>query len=414
MLGTCDAPTAVVSIKSSNGVAISDSAIGRRFSARITATSSRRVRAGAQMQARPAQPTPARARTSTLPRRRRARWRRFWCLTFTAAALISESPGLSRRALAVPIPRVPRGLQQLLESSGVLQSEAAARLLGDWQSALRPPVRNPQFVALMERARREDLVVPLTHDMLAPENASIGLWHSQFFVETYGSALLLAADFTPDRIPVVLIPGINGSPRDFADLVPELQRAGYQLAYFVYPSGMALDDAAQQLAARLQEFLQRHDVPRLAIIGHSMGGLVGKGVLDQVDAADALPQWRVFVSLSAPFGGVASAQYADRLPRRPPAWDDLASGSAFMQKIDSTRFPSGLSFYLFFSARSDRPIMTPFGNNDGVLTIDSMVRSSVTGEARDVFGFYEDHTSILRSPLVFRRLEAVLSAGLEH
>lgn len=83
-----------------------------------------------------------------------------------------------------------------------------------------------------------------------------------------------------------------------------------------------------------------------------------------------------------------------------------------MQKIQSTRFPSELSFYLFFSARSDRPIMTPFGNNDGVLTLDSMVASAVTGEARDVFGFYEDHTSILSAPLVFRRLENVLSTEL--
>ena len=48
--------------------------------------------------------------------------------------------------------------------------------------------------------------------------------------------------------------------------------------------------------------------------------------------------------------------------------------------------------------------MTPFGNNDGVLTVDSMVASPVTADARDVFGFYEDHNSILGAPLVYRRL----------
>jgi pimeloyl-ACP methyl ester carboxylesterase len=208
---------------------------------------------------------------------------------------------------------------------------------------------------------------------------------------------------------VVLVHGISGSPRDFADLVPRLQRAGYQPVYFFYPSGMALPGAARQLAARLQEFMHRHNVERFAVIGHSMGGLVSKGVLDQLDVGDALPSWRLFISISTPFGGVISAQYAERLPRRPPAWEDLASTSSFMQKIQSTRFPSDLGFYLFFSTRSNRRVMAALGNNDGVLTVDSMAGSPVTSDARDVAGFYEDHTSILSAPLVFRHVEGVLA-----
>jgi pimeloyl-ACP methyl ester carboxylesterase len=335
----------------------------------------------------------------------------FAAIAVLAIAAVSIS---HHAALAAQIPGLPRAFEQILESSGVLQSDAAARLLGDWQAALRPPVRNAEFADLMERARREDVVIPLTHNVMAPEMVSAGLWHSQFFVDNYGSALFLAAPFVPDRMPVVLIHGINGSPRNFADLTPELQRMGYQPVYFFYPSGMALDDAARQLAMRVQEFLHRHEPARLAIVGHSMGGLVGKGLLDQVDVADTLPPWRVFVSISSPFAGIASAQYAERLPRRPPAWDDLAPQSAFMQKIGATDFPSELAFYLFFSARSDRGMMTPFGNNDGVLTVDSMVRSPVTDDARDVFGFYEDHTSILSAALVFRRLNDALAAGLEQ
>jgi pimeloyl-ACP methyl ester carboxylesterase len=317
--------------------------------------------------------------------------------------LIVASQSTVNVALAQSLP-LPGPLRQILEQAGVLAYDGSARL-GQWQSIYQVPVRNSELAALMERARREDEIVPLTHALFAPEHAAAGLWHSPFYLENYGTALVLAAGFDDDRPPVVLVPGIGGSPRDFADLVPVLQRAGYQPLYFVYPSGMPLADAARQLAERLQEFLQRHDVDRLVVIGHSMGGVVAKGLLDQVD----LPSWRLFIAIASPFGGVDMAQYANRLPQHPPAWDDLAPNSAFMHRIRSTRFPADLHFYLFFGARSSSRLMGALGNNDGVLSIESICGSPVTAWARDVFGFYEDHTSILSAPRVLSRVENVLN-----
>jgi pimeloyl-ACP methyl ester carboxylesterase len=162
----------------------------------------------------------------------------------------------------------------------------------------------------------------------------------------------------------------------------------------------------------MQEFMERHAVDRFAVIGHSMGGVVAKGVLDQLDVGDDLASWRVLIAISSPFAGIQTAQYAERLPRHPPAWDDLAGSSPFLAKVQQTRFPRKLAFYVFFGARSSRPILAALGNNDGVLTLDATVGSPLIGAARDVFGFYEDHVSILAAPLVFRRLEQVLGAEL--
>jgi pimeloyl-ACP methyl ester carboxylesterase len=330
----------------------------------------------------------------------------------TALALIVFAAGASP-AFAQPLP-LPAPVQEMLEKFGGLLPDRAVPFLGDWKTIYQAPVRNDQFAALMERARSEDEVVPLTHALFAPETAATGLWHSAFYLENYGTAIFLAAPLVDGRIPVLLIPGIGGSPRDFAELVPRLQRAGYQPLYFVYPSGVALRRAADELGERLQDFLKRHEIDRFFVIGHSMGGVVAKALLDEIDVTDDLPGWRLFIAISSPFGGVHTAQFAHRMPQHPPAWDDLSPESAFIHSIQSTRIPPDLRFYVFFGARSSKRYMAALGNNDGVLTIDSMCGSPVSEWASDVFGFYENHTSILAAPLVFSRIEHIFQAELER
>jgi hypothetical protein len=143
-----------------------------------------------------------------------------------------------------------------------------------------------------------------------------------------------------------------------------------------------------------------------------MGGLVVKGVLDRPGTDDVLPSWRTFVSIASPWAGIDAAQHAHRLPRHPASWDDLAPGSAFLGKVHRTPFPRALTFYLFFGARSGSRMMSALGNNDGVLTLASVLDSPVGERARDVFGFYADHVSLLSDPLVFRRLDLVLASEL--
>jgi len=329
-----------------------------------------------------------------------------------ALLLVVAGPAGDGSSFAQHLPALPPRIGQVLGQLGINTDGAQSALLGDWQAAFRVPVKDPELIEIMDRARTGDVVLPLDHTLFAPETAEVGHWHSDFFLANYGTALILSAPFNADRIPIVLVHGINGTARDFAKLVEHLDRSRYQPVYFVYPSGMALAGAARQLGTRLKEFVGRHAVDRFAVIAHSMGGLVAAGAVDEVDAADALPGWRALIAISSPFAGVETAQYAERLPQHPPAWDDLGGRSAFLTKLHATRFPRTLDFYLFFGARSSRRLMSALGNNDGVLTIDAVVGSPLSGSARDVFGFYEDHMSILAAPLVFRRLDEILAVEL--
>jgi pimeloyl-ACP methyl ester carboxylesterase len=316
---------------------------------------------------------------------------------------------LSMVASAAAQPPLPGPVRDLLERVGVPPRAIDSMLRG---RGSRATVTDPLVAALMARARREDVVVSATDRLFDKPTVELGLWESATFLGRYGTALFLAAPWDERRIPMFLVHGISGSPRDFATLLGRFEESPYQPVLFFYPTGMPLAEASRHLGARLQEFLRRHPTRAFGIVGHSMGGLVAKGLLDEIDVPRRLPGWKVFVGISSPWGGVPAAAFGDRLPNHPPAWDDLAPGSSFMSRIDTTPVPSDVAFYLFFGARSRPSFLAALGNNDGRLTVDTMNSTRVTASARDVFGFYEDHLSILSAPRVLDRLERVLDANL--
>jgi pimeloyl-ACP methyl ester carboxylesterase len=310
-------------------------------------------------------------------------------------------------------PYMPAPLRGILERFGVAPEDVENFVQGQVSGAAAvPPVTSPVTAARMERARHEDIVARPGDALFDDINVRLGVWNSGVFLRTYGTALLLAAPWDDARTPVFLIHGMNGSPRDLVGLVSHLRATSYQPVVFFYPTGMSLAQASQELGLRLQEFAARHSIKRFAIIGHSMGGLVAKGLLDEYDVRRALPSWKVLVGISSPWRGVAWAAYGHHLPRHPASWDDLAPASSFMRRVNRTPFPPQLGFYIFFGARSRHGILSGLGSNDGQLTVDSVMDTPLTQQARDTFGFYENHASIIEAPQVFERLEMVLDREL--
>ena len=328
-------------------------------------------------------------------------------ITITIAFVI-VSAALPVRAA----PRLPGPLRDALTRMGVAPDGVQAMIdatLGDPQA--KQPT-DPQVAARMALARKQDVVVDEGTDLFDGRNVQLGVWSASDFLRDYGTALLLTAPYDDRRTPVFLVHGINGSPRDFAPIVSRFRGSRYQPVLFYYPTGMPLADASQELGMRMREFLERHPTQGFAVVGHSMGGLVAKGVLDQFDVARVFPSWKAFVGMSCPWSGVTAASQAKRLPVHPASWDDLAPTSSFVRGVNTTRFPPRLAFYIFFGARGGRSMFSVLGSHDGSLSVDSMMDTPLAEAARDTFGFYEDHASILAAPRVLARLETVLDEEL--
>ena len=271
----------------------------------------------------------------------------------------------------------------------------------------RVPAVDTNFVALMKEARQTNVVVAPTSELFGTNMVKLGMWEAPFYDETYGSALFWAAPPDSHRVPVVLVHGVNGSPRDFAGMVARFEGTPYQPLYFFYPTGISLKEASKSLERALKDFVKRNGVERFAVVAHSMGGLVTKGILNQVDVPNDLPGWKLFVSISTPWTGFEAAEKIKSLPYHPASLQDMWTKSDFLQKVHSTPIPEGLSFYMFFGAKGGTASFSD-GNDDEIIPLTSVLTSPVTGMALDVFGFYETHLSIVDSDRVFQRLRIIL------
>ena len=96
------------------------------------------------------------------------------------------------------------------------------------------------------------------------------------------SKLILLEPYDPQRIPVLLVHGLNSHPRMWTDIINDLRadpklRGKYQFMLFYYPTGWPISYSSMRLRDELAA-LQKSVGPTkpMVLIGHSMGGLLSR------------------------------------------------------------------------------------------------------------------------------------------
>ena len=261
-------------------------------------------------------------------------------------------------------------------------------------------------------ASRIGEVVTLADPRFSEEAAAMGLWQPVDFLIEMGAGIYFLEPYDPSRIPVLFVHGALGHPGNFRELVDTVDQRRFQTWFAYYPTAVKLDVVAAALDRWLQALEVEYDFPRLAVVAHSMGGLVARRYLagDRAGLGGAL-EALTFVSIATPWQGHASAALGvERAPVVAPSWFDMAPNSAFLSALFDAPLPPYAVHDLFFAFGGSRRRSIA---NDGVVTVASQLEPRAQEQARRVLGFDAGHVAVLRSPLLAEELRRSLE-GVMH
>lgn len=274
-----------------------------------------------------------------------------------------------------------------------------------------PEVHDPTITEVADNSKRFKIGESsrLDNPALSPENGTLGFWEPLRFLSLDIAGLYFLEDFDPRRTPILFIHGAGGNPGEWQSVIGALDRRKYQPWVLFYPSGLRLEINRQWVSNALSKLQVQHKFSRLHIVAHSMGGLLAGGIVTRLVESGHGDMVDTLVTLATPWGGhELAASGVSNSPAIIPAWYDMVPGSRYQAMIFAAPWSPHLTYHLFFSHRGGYNVMSG-GNTDGVVSLKSQLFPAAQERAATMRGFDEDHTSILESDEVLKRLATVFA-----
>jgi hypothetical protein len=241
------------------------------------------------------------------------------------------------------------------------------------------------------KVREQDYAfASLDDDFFDPKYGIMGLYDPKAMMAHTQRFFFSLEKFDPDKMIVIFVHGIEGTPRDFKYLVEGLDKTRYQPWFYFYPSGMPLQKLGALLAQiiELSNKTRRYHSNRAIVVAHSMGGLVALSALNQLCMDGAPPYLKGYISFNSPYGGVEVAKMAGKMPVVVPSWADIATGSPFLERLYQGKALRDIPFYLFFGYKTG-------DSSDGTIALQSQLEPKIHLLAFKSYGFNATHMGIL-------------------
>ena len=254
-------------------------------------------------------------------------------------------------------------------------------------------------------SRQAGVIADLDDERFSEEYGVKGFWEYGSFFEELGGNIYFLEEYDPAKIPILFIHGATGTPRGWRYLVDHLDRTRFQPWFFYYPSGNRIDSMAYLLLWKLVNLQSKFQFNTIYITAHSMGGLIARSLI--VNYGQQFPCVKLLVTLATPWGGDRMAELGVRQsPVVIPSWIDMQPDGDFIKSLYRKKLPKSVSFYMFCGYKGTRnPLRS---NNDGTITLSSILDYRPQSEAKMNYVFNEDHTSILFSHEVMQQYNAIL------
>lgn len=162
--------------------------------------------------------------------------------------------------------------------------------------------------------------------------------------------------------PLVVIPGITGSAKvlgewaldpilhKYDDLVSSLERNGYQkdmnLFLFPYDWRVTNKTSALYLQDKIEDVIRKTGVSKVDVVAHSMGGLVARSYVEELEGAqytDAIDQ---LITLGTPHRGSPEAYLKWEAGEGYFTWNDKLARHHFEQEAEESGYDDDLMGYI--------------------------------------------------------------------
>ncbi|MGE0713585.1 MAG: esterase/lipase family protein [Planctomycetota bacterium] len=135
------------------------------------------------------------------------------------------------------------------------------------------------------------------------------------------------------ELVAVVVHGIHPVHEDLDPLAADLAERGFRVLRFVYDDKADLDRSAEALARDLEGLVRAARPSEVAVVAHSMGGLVSRRALSADLGLGALPVRFRLLTVATPFGGFASANWSRfDLGLGPKVFHTLGSRARFIRR----------------------------------------------------------------------------------
>ncbi len=252
------------------------------------------------------------------------------------------------------------------------------------------------------------IITTLDDPRFSADNGSLGMWKPRQFMKKIDSGVYFLTPYHNNKIPVLFVHGVGGNPAEWRTMAEGLDSQHYQAWFFYYPSGLRLPLLGEVLAKTIEQLHQRYRFDKMALVAHSMGGLVSRAAINELTRAGHGNYIYRYITMSTPWDGHdLAAKGVKYSPVIIPCWYDMAVGSPFLRHLFDTPLPASVSYHLLFSYRGKEK-MFQGENSDGVITLKSQLRPAAQDITTSIRGFNTSHTGILRDHLALERLRTVL------
>jgi pimeloyl-ACP methyl ester carboxylesterase len=286
-------------------------------------------------------------------------------------------------------------------------------------TALQARTVQDQLTASLGTVTAVGKVTTLDDPRFSEENAKNGLWAPFDFLFTAGPGVYFLEPYRANKIPVLFVHGINGTPINFRYVIEHLDRSKFQPWVYFYPSGASLANVAEHLNQTMRKLQRMHHFDQFYVVAHSMGGLVSRGFILNYHDSPHAAEIPLYITIATPWGGHKSAESGVKhAPAVVRVWYDMVPDSAYNRGIfykdpDTRRqrraLPPSMTHHLLFTFNRNS---SSFGESDDhSVTVASQMYAPAQDEARRLYGFDLTHTGVLENEQVSKLVNRLLATG---